>query len=225
MATTSGRAALVWSGRGRVRGFHRRRPRGLLRASLFHGIGTGRVRHWRGLFLANLSGSRAAGLPFVWVLPFFPLIRIVFLLALMAAFYAGFALYRLDHPAGRFLLPIAFLWMAFVFWAFCAGMAVELWNLAARTLPLPLSPLAPMKQLLLMGAVCALAFLGSVWEAHTLRIRRVTLPSFPPPPPPCGSPISRISTWEGFPPEGTASVLRKRWPPFSRISSSVPATS
>lgn len=123
---------------------------------------------------------------FVWIqrlLPPSPLIRIavlLFLLALMAAFYAGFALYRLDHPAGRFLLPVAFLWMAFVFWAFCAGTAVELWNLAARTLPLPLPPLAPMKRLLLMGAVCALAFLGSVWEAHTLRIRRVTLPLLSP---------------------------------------------
>ncbi len=123
---------------------------------------------------------------YAWIrraLPPWPPLRMAVLLvilALMAAFYIGFALFRADHPTARFVLPLAFLWMALVFWAFCAGSVTELWNLSARIVPHLVSPLAPRRQILFMSYACLGALLWSSAEARTLRIRRFTLPLLPP---------------------------------------------
>lgn len=100
------------------------------------------------------------------------------LLSLMSTLFAGFALRSHGSWAARPVIDLSFFWMAFVFWAFCAGLLMDGWNLAIRLLPAASRPpaLTAQVQLRILIGMTILFFAWSAGEARRVRIRPLDLP-------------------------------------------------
>jgi predicted MPP superfamily phosphohydrolase len=100
------------------------------------------------------------------------------LLSLMSTLFAGYALRRHGIPLARPLIALSFYWMAFIFWAFCAGLPMDAWNLLIKLIPGARRPpaIGSLVQLRVLVGMTILLFSWSAGEARRLRIRPLDLP-------------------------------------------------
>jgi predicted MPP superfamily phosphohydrolase len=119
------------------------------------------------------------------VAPVMRLPLLLALLSLMSTFFAGYALRRHGQWISRPVIEVSFLWMAFVFWAFCVGLTMDAWNLLVRLVPEASRPgaIRPIVQLRVLVGMSILLFSWSAGEARRLSIRSPALPGLTAPRP------------------------------------------
>lgn len=98
---------------------------------------------------------------------------------------------RLGPLAGRALAGSGWTWLALVFWAFCAFLAIDLWNVAAATLGLLRYPAPPwflppraaaLTVLALLPALCVWGWIEGGWvRLRTVVVESNRLPAGAPP--------------------------------------------